>query len=94
VNGANQYIVQKEPWALAKAGKDAELDEVLAALARCLYRVTVLVEPFIPEKARELWRGLGQSDAISAASFESLGSPPIHGVRTEKPPILFPKPTA
>jgi len=94
VNGANQYIVQKEPWALAKAGKDDELNAVLAALARCLYRVTVLVEPFIPEKALELWRGLGQSDAISAASFASLGSPPVHGVRTEKPPILFPKPTA
>ena len=92
VNGANQYIVQKEPWALAKAGKDAELDEVLAALARCLYRVTVLVEPFIPGKARELWTALGQTGEINANAFATLANPSVEGIQTSKPPILFPKP--
>ena len=93
VNGANQYIVQKEPWALAKAGRDTELDEVLAALARCLYRVTVLVSPFIPEKARELWMALGQTGTISAESYAALTNPPVEGIRTSKPTILFPKPS-
>jgi methionyl-tRNA synthetase len=92
VNGANQYIVQREPWALAKAGRDADLDEVLAALARCLYRITVLVEPFIPEKAAELWRALGQNDPIDPAAFGHLIEPPTTGIRVEKPPALFPKP--
>jgi len=92
VNGANQYIVQREPWALAKAGKDAELDETLAALARCLYRIAVLVEPFIPEKALELWRALGQTTPIDAAAFSRLADPPVTGIRVEKPPALFPKP--
>ena len=92
VNGANQYIVQREPWALAKAGKDAELDEVLAALARCLYRIVVLVEPFIPGKALELWGALGQTGPIDAAAFSHLKSPPVSGIRVEKPPALFPKP--
>jgi methionyl-tRNA synthetase len=94
VNGANQYIVRKEPWALAKAGKNEELDEVLAALARCLYRVTVLVEPFIPGKARELWSSLGQAGAIDAVAYASLAKPAVEGRHTSKPPILFPKPTA
>ena len=94
VNGANQYIVQKEPWALAKAARNEELDQVLAALARCLYCVTVLVEPFIPEKARELWTALGQRGDINAASYAALAHPPVEGVRTSKPPILFPKPAA
>ena len=92
VNGANQYIVQREPWALAKAGKDAELDETLAALARCLYRIAVLVEPFIPAKALELWRALGQTTPIDAAAFSRLLDPPVTGIRVEKPPALFPKP--
>jgi len=93
VNGANQYIVQREPWALAKAGRDAELDETLAALARCLYRIAVLVEPFIPGKAAELWRALGQTGAIDASAFGRLGEPQVTGIRVEKPRALFPKPT-
>ena len=59
--------MQREPWALAKDGRDAELDETLAALARCLYRLAVLVEPFIPAKATELWRALGQTGPIDAS---------------------------
>jgi len=92
VNGANQYIVQREPWALAKAGRDADLDEVLAALARCLYRITVLIEPFIPGKAVELWRALGQTGPIDATAFAGLPDPPVAGIKVEKPPALFPKP--
>jgi len=92
VNGANQFIVQREPWALAKAGRDAELDETLAALARCLFRIVVLVEPFIPGKAAELWRALGQTGAIDARAFARLNEPTGTGIRVEKPPALFPKP--
>ena len=40
------------PWALAKAGREAELDAALAALARALYRLAVLASPFIPGKAQ------------------------------------------
>ena len=94
VNGANQFIVQREPWALAKAGKNEELDEVLAALTRCLYRLAVLVEPFIPEKAQELWRALGQTTPIDATAFSGLAEPQVSQVHVEKPPALFPKPAA
>ena len=92
VSTANHYIVQTEPWALAKAKRDADLDAVLAALCRCLYRLTVMSAPFMPGKALELWSALGQTGEITAESWNQLGTPPVQGVKTTKPPVLFPKP--
>jgi methionyl-tRNA synthetase len=92
VTAANQYIVQTAPWVLAKAGKDDELDAALAALARCLYRLAVLVSPLMPGKAEELWAVLGQDGAAAAARWESLESPPVAGALTRKPDGLFPRP--
>ena len=60
VSGANEYITRSAPWALAKAGDDAQsLDVVLAALARCLLRLAVMTSPFMPERAQALWAALG-----------------------------------
>src|SRR4029078_13710479 len=65
VGTANLYIQQVAPWALAKAGRETELDAALAGLARALYRLAVLAAPFIPGKAQLLWQSLGlRSDAL------------------------------
>ena len=45
VTAANQFIVQTAPWSLAKQEKELELDAALAALARCLVRLAVLIQP-------------------------------------------------
>ncbi|MEZ4412278.1 MAG: methionine--tRNA ligase [Gemmatimonadales bacterium] len=92
VTAANQYIVQTAPWVLAKGGKDEELDAALASLARCLYRLAVLVSPLMPGKAEELWAVLGQDGRAAAARWESLDSPPVAGAATRKPDGLFPRP--
>jgi methionyl-tRNA synthetase len=92
VTAANQYIVQTEPWALAKQKHDAELDQVLGALTRCLYRLAVLSAPFMPGKASELWSALGQAGEITADAWTRLPDPALGGVKTTKPPVLFPKP--
>jgi methionyl-tRNA synthetase len=89
---ANLYIQQVAPWALAKAGRDAELDEALAALARTLYRLAVLTSPFIPGKARLLWQSLGLQPLHLAAGWGGLERPPVAGLVTTKPEVLFPKP--
>jgi methionyl-tRNA synthetase len=94
VTEANQYIVKTAPWALAKAGQLPELDRALASLARCLYRLTVLSAPFLPEKAAVLWQALGQPGRPEGAIWESLAGPKLAGARTSKPPVLFPKPEA
>jgi methionyl-tRNA synthetase len=92
VTTANQFIVQQEPWALAKAKQDAELDVVLGALTRCLYRLAVLSAPFMPGKALELWSAVGQTGDITPDAWNRLSAPPLAGVKTTKPPVLFPKP--
>ena len=89
---ANLYIQQVAPWALAKAGKEAELDAALAALARALYRLAVLAAPFIPGKAQLLWQSLGLTGDAVLSTWGHLATPPVTGLATNKPEVLFPKP--
>src|SRR2546422_8059404 len=91
---ANLYIQQVAPWALAKAGRDAELDEALASLARALYRLAVLTSPFVPGKALLLWQSLGLQSLHLAAGWGGLERPPVAGLVTTKPEVLFPKPAS
>jgi methionyl-tRNA synthetase len=88
---ANLYIQQVAPWKLAKEARDAELDTALAALARALYRLAVITEPFIPGKAASIRESLGVT--ASAGAWESLTSPPVGGASTSRPESLFPKPS-
>ncbi|NOT10048.1 MAG: methionine--tRNA ligase [Gemmatimonadales bacterium] len=92
VTDANQFIVQTAPWALAKEGKEAELDRALGSLARCLYRLAIMSAPFIPGKARALWESLGQAGDPEGAGWTSLAEPGIAGAQTAKPANLFPRP--
>jgi methionyl-tRNA synthetase len=91
---ANQYIVQTAPWALAKEGLDAELDDALTALARCLFRLAVLASPFMPERSLVLWQALGRSGSPGEIDWSALSEPKVAGDRTLRPPVLFPKPEA
>ena len=92
VTAANQYIVQTAPWALAKQAREGELDTALHALAGCLLRLAVLVSPFMPGKAGELWGYLGQSASL-AASWRQAEAPQAVGAQVRKPDGLFPRPT-
>jgi methionyl-tRNA synthetase len=89
---ANLYIQQVAPWKLAKEERDAELDVALASLARALYRLAVLSEPFIPGKAASIRESLGLT--VSAGAWESLATPPVGGAATSRPESLFPKPSS
>jgi methionyl-tRNA synthetase len=91
---ANLYIQQTAPWALAKAGRETELDAALAALARALYRLAVMAAPLIPGKALILWQSLGLEGERLATAWDSLDRPPVGGVLTKKPEVLFPKPSS
>ncbi len=92
VTAANLFIVQSAPWSLAKAGENEKLDVVLAALARCLARLSVLYCPFMPGKADELWRLLGGPGPLQLVAWEMATRPATGGWRVQKPEGLFPKP--
>jgi methionyl-tRNA synthetase len=89
---ANGYIVETAPWSLAKQGREAELDVVLAALARCLARLATLVSPFMPGKAQDLWRATGGSGVVQSVAWDSAMAAAVGGWRVTKPEGLFPKP--
>jgi methionyl-tRNA synthetase len=91
VSAADLYITRTAPWALAKAERQSELDQVLASLYRTLYRMSILATPFMPAKTAALWAALGQSGAVGPDEYDRLQNPPVQGVKVHRPPILFPK---
>jgi methionyl-tRNA synthetase len=94
VSGANLYVQQTAPWALAKAGKEAELDDVLGSLGRALGRLAVLGSPFIPSKAQALWEMLGCDGEVSRATLQAAQAPPVSGRTAARAEVLFPKPAS
>ncbi|HEU5170751.1 MAG TPA: methionine--tRNA ligase [Gemmatimonadales bacterium] len=92
VAAANLYIQRTAPWALAKGGRDAELDQALGSIGRTLWRLAVLTGPFIPGKAQLIWAGLGGEGSVTQARWTAVGSPPVGGRSAASAGVLFPKP--
>ena len=92
VSAANLFVQQSAPWTLAKSGDQAELDEVLSALARALCRLAVMTSPFIPGKAQTLWQDLGMEGEVATAGWAAAENPVVAARRVGKSSILFPKP--
>jgi methionyl-tRNA synthetase len=89
---ANGYIQETVPWELAKAGKEAELDHVLAGLAATVARLAVLGEPFVPATARAIWALFPDAPPLETVRLDRLQELVVSGQRIAKSPILFPKP--
>jgi methionyl-tRNA synthetase len=94
VSAANLYVQQTAPWSLAKAGRQKELDQVLASLARALVRLAVLISPFIPAKAQTLWQMLGSDGDVASTSWSTATEPPVSGRIVSRAEVLFPKPAS
>ena len=70
----------------------AELDSALANLVRTVARLAGLAAPFMPEKAAQIWRLLGNEPPFEQLAWSDLDAPELQGRHVEKPPVLFPKP--
>ena len=94
ISRANKYIDETMPWALAKdAAKKQELTNTLYNLAESLRRISVLIEPFMPETAAKIWRQLGIAGDFSAvrlADVHAWGGFPA-GTHVASPEQLFPR---
>ena len=94
ISRANKYIDETMPWALAKdAAKKQELTNTLYNLAESLRRISVLIEPFMPETAAKIWRQLGIAQDFSAvrlADVRAWGGFPA-GTHVASPEQLFPR---
>ena len=94
-SAANRYVEETAPYKLAKQpAKAAELDSVLANLARTVARIAVLAQPFIPATAGTVWATVGSpaSSPLERVRLSDLETLDLAGRQVQKPPILFPKP--
>lgn len=94
VGRANGYLVEKEPWALAKEdGRREELASILYASAEVLRILAVLISPIMPRAASELWAQLGVAEPLEAQRLPDAarwgGLAP--GTRSRKGEPLFPR---
>jgi methionyl-tRNA synthetase len=88
----NEYVDRQAPWKLAKDPALATaLDETLASLVRQLARFAVLLQPYMPQKAAELWRQVGGRGDLGAQRFGELMALDPAGWRVTKGDSLFPK---
>jgi methionyl-tRNA synthetase len=94
VDRANGYLVEKEPWKLAKdPSHRAELEAVLYASAETLRILAILIQPVMPTAATRLWTQLGldgtPADQHVPASITWGQLEP--GTKTHKGGSLFPR---
>jgi methionyl-tRNA synthetase len=92
VTRANEYVQLTAPFKLAKEPERAdELDAVLASLVRRLARQAVVLGPFMPGKAQELWEAVGGPGDVLAQRLANLDALDAGGWRVRKA-ALFPRP--
>ncbi|MBC7897821.1 MAG: methionine--tRNA ligase [Cytophagaceae bacterium] len=88
----NEYVDRQAPWKLAKDPAQREaLDATMAALCRHLARHCIVLFPFMPGKAAELWAALGAPMPLADQRFDQLASLDCAGWKVSKGAGLFPK---
>jgi len=92
VTRGNEYVDRRAPWKQAKdPALRGELETTLASLIRQLARQAVLVAPFMPERAQELWSQLGAPGTVAEQRYDALVALDVAGWRVRKGEPLFPK---
>jgi len=95
INRVNRYIVQEEPWALAKdSSKRTRLNHLMYDLLESLRAIGILIMPFMPHAAEKILRQLGiekpeMEDFQSLRHWGGLSA----GNLIKPAPALFPRVT-
>lgn len=93
INLTNRYIVEREPWVLAKdPSSKARLDTVIYNILESLRVIAVLITPFMPDSAGDILNRLGIEDVDSQdfSSIRAWGGLPEGNVIT-RGTSLFPR---
>ena len=73
VNSLNRYIVEQQPWVLAKNEQDrSRLDDVLYNTCEALRWIAALAAPVIPATADMIWKQLGIQKNATNAELQDL----------------------
>ncbi len=79
IRGLNQYIENEKPWAIAKAGEEDHLKEILANQVSDLLQIADLIEPFMPETSGKIKAVFeeGMVRATATTLFPKLDEPAV-----------------
>jgi methionyl-tRNA synthetase len=93
INVTNKYIVEREPWTLAKdPANQARLATIIYNLLESLRIIAVLITPFMPSSAKKIMEQLGIRD-MAEQTFDRIlrwgGLPP--GSALKRGESLFPR---
>lgn len=93
VSRVNKYIVENEPWAIAKDDdKASQLDGVLFHCAEALRLLAVMLTPVMPESSQRIWEQLGLDGKVADASLSELAwSDTLSGIKLRGGDALFPR---
>ena len=88
----NEYVQTMSPWVLAKSPDSRPaLETTMGTLVRALARQCVMLFPFVPGKAQQLWSQLGAPGRIEDQRFDALMQLDATGWKVRKGEPLFPK---
>ncbi|MBP9478651.1 MAG: methionine--tRNA ligase [Sebaldella sp.] len=94
ISRMNKYIDETAPWTLAKDPESRNrLSTVMYNLVESLYKIAVLISPFMPETGQKIWDQLGIKNDITKAKLEDIktwGNYPANNLLEEAVPI-FPR---
>lgn len=73
ISRMNKYIDETAPWILAKDESSKErLGTVMNTLITGLYKVAVLVYPYMPTKAQLIWEQLGVTSSVKGTLIDDV----------------------
>lgn len=88
----NRYFNDQEPWVLAREPDDKpRLGAVLYTVVEGLRISSILLEPAIPTKARQIRHDLGLAEEATLAEARQWGLSPVGAEVPAEAPVLFPK---
>ena len=93
IRRSNKYVDETQPWILAKDdSQKAKLANVLYNLSEAIRIVSVLIQPFMPNTPKLIWKQLGVSEgeATTWDSAKTWGVLPADTVYT-KGDVIFPR---
>jgi len=93
IGDINKYVDESAPWTLAKENNQERLGAVLWTIAQAIGVVTILVYPFMPKSAEEIWKKLGSVDPLNSKLLSDAKEWGIvkSGQTVEKGQSLFPR---
>jgi len=71
ISAANKYIEETQPWKLSKEASPF-LKNVMYTLMEALRIISILIFPFMPEKAKEIWHQIGQDSKLDEKKLSDL----------------------